>query len=169
MLLLWRRPWLRLSLVALVLLTIQTTLCTDMKPFGQTVDLMLLVSSVAGLVGGPQSGALSGFVFGIAFDLVLVSPFGMSSLTYGLIGFAVGYSQTFTIDPTWYLCSGVTALAGAAGVLLLAILEQILGPKGPFPKDMVASMLVMGVTGGVIGPIVMPVQRWCLGIKRKIV
>ena len=169
MLLFWRRPWLRLSLVAFLLLTIQTTLCTDMKPLGQTVDLMLLVSCVAGLVGGPQSGALSGFVFGVAFDFVLVSPFGVSALTYGLVGFAVGYAQTITLEPTWYLYSAITAVAGALGVLLLAIVEQVLGPKGPFPRDILTAMLVMGVTGGVLAPLVVPVQRWCLGIKRKIV
>ena len=52
---------------------------------------------------------------------------------------------------------------------LLAIAEQILGPKGPFPRDIVGSMLVMALTGGVIAPLAVPVQRWCLGIKRKIV
>ena len=108
MLVFWRRPWLRLSLVAFLLLAIQTTLCTDLKPFGQTVDLMLLVSSVAGVVAGPQSGALSGFVFGLMFDFVLVTPFGISALVYGLIGFGVGYVQTIVVDPTWYLCSGTS-------------------------------------------------------------
>ena len=75
-----RRPWFRLGAVALVLLAIQTTLFADMKPFGETVDLMVLASVATGVVGGSQFGALAGFIFGVAFDLVLETPFGMSPL-----------------------------------------------------------------------------------------
>jgi len=164
-----RQSWLRLTAVALVILAIQTTLCAEMKPFGETVDLMLLGVAATGVVGGSQSGALAGFVFGIAFDLVLVTPFGMSPLVYGLVGFAAGYTQSLTFQPTWYLTSGFVAAASALGVFGLAVVQQIVGPRAPIESSIVQTALVVGIVNGIFAPIAMPIQRWCLGLKRVIV
>ncbi|MEY4373057.1 MAG: hypothetical protein RL219_1826 [Actinomycetota bacterium] len=164
-----RQSWLRLTAVALVILAIQTTLCAEMKPFGETVDLMLLGVAATGVVGGSQSGALAGFVFGIAFDLVLVTPFGMSPLVYGLVGFAAGYTQSLTFQPTWYLTSGFVAAASALGVFGLAVVQQIVGPRAPIESSIVQTAFVVGIVNGIFAPIAMPIQRWCLGLKRVIV
>jgi rod shape-determining protein MreD len=163
-----RRPWFRLCVLAFVLLAVQTTICADMKPLGETVDLMLLMSVASGVVGGSQSGALAGFVLGIAFDLVLVTPFGASSLVYGLVGFAAGYTQSLTFQPTWYLQSGFVAAGSALGVFGLAIVQQVVGPRGPLASSLVQTALVVGIANGLLAPLAMPVQRWCLGIKRVI-
>lgn len=164
-----RQSWLRLTGVALVILAIQTTLCSEMKPFGETVDLMLLAVAATGVVGGSQSGALAGFVFGIAFDLVLVTPFGMSPLVYGLVGFAAGYTQSLTFQPTWYLTSGFVAAASALGVFGLAVVQQIIGPRAPIESSIVQTAFVVGMVNGILAPLAMPLQRWCLGLKRVIV
>src|SRR6476659_5858483 len=103
MLALFRRPSLRLALVAFLVLSLQTTLVADLQPWGVTADLMLLGATAAGAVAGPQKGALAGFVFGLMFDLVLLTPFGMSPLVYGLAGFLAGTAvHTWTDDPAWW-------------------------------------------------------------------
>ena len=163
------RPWFRLIAVAMVVLAIQTTLCTDLKPFGETLDLMLLLSAASGVVGGSQSGALAGFILGIAFDLVLVTPFGVSPLVYGLVGFAAGYTQSLTFQPTWYLQSAFVAAGSALGVLGLAIVQQVVGPRAPLASSVVQTALVVGVANGVLAPLALPLQRWCLVLKRVIV
>ena len=164
-----RRPWFRLGVVAFILLAIQTTLCADMKPFGETIDLMLLASVATGLVGGSQFGALGGFVFGIAFDLVLVTPFGLSPLVYGLVGFLAGYSQNFRFQQMWYLQSVLVAAGSALGVFALAVVQQVIGPRAPLGSELVQTALVVGIANAVIAPLALPVQRWCLGIKRVVV
>ncbi|MSY11683.1 MAG: rod shape-determining protein MreD [Actinobacteria bacterium] len=168
MLYMLRRPWFRLGAVALVLLAIQTTLFAEMKPFGETVDLMVLASVATGVVGGSQFGALAGFIFGIAFDLVLVTPFGMSPLVYGLVGFLAGYTQSLTFQPTWYLHSAFVAAGSAVAVFGLAIVQQIIGPRAPLGSELVQTAMVVGIANGLIAPLALPVQRWCLGIKRVI-
>jgi len=164
-----RRPALRLTIVAFVVLTIQATLCVDLKPFGVTADLMLLGATASGVVAGSQKGALGGFVFGIMFDLYLQTPFGISPLVYGLAGFMAGYVQTLTIDPTWYLSMVTVALSSAAGVGGLALVSQFISLEGRIPADLVRDALAIGTINGLIAPLVMPVQRWCFGIKRAIV
>lgn len=163
-----RRPWFRLSVFAFLLLAVQTTICTDMKPLGETVDLMLLASVASGVVGGSQLGALAGFILGIAFDLVLVTPFGISALVYGLVGFAAGYTQSLTFQPTWYLQSGLVAVGSSVGVFGLAVVQQIVGPRGPLSSSLVQTAIVVGIANGILSPLAVPVQRWCLGIKRVI-
>lgn len=163
-----RRPWFRLAVLAFVLLAVQTTICTDMKPLGETLDLMLLVTAASGVVGGSQYGALAGFVFGIAFDLVLVTPFGVSALVYGLVGFGVGYTQSLTFQPTWYLQAGFVAATSAVGVFGLAVVQQVVGPRGTISPTIVQTALVVGIANGLLAPLALPLQRWCLGIKRVI-
>lgn len=163
-----RRPALRLTLVAFLVLGLQTTLCVDLKPLGVTPDLMLLGATASGVVAGSQKGALGGFVFGIMFDLVLVTPFGVSPLIYGLAGFAAGYVQTLTIDPTWYLSMVTVAVTSTAGVAGLALLRQFISLDGRIPPDLVRDALAIGTINGLLAPFVMPVQRWCFGIKRAI-
>lgn len=163
-----RRPWFRLAVLAFLVLAVQTTICTDMRPLGETLDLMLLISVASGVVGGSQYGALAGFIFGIAFDLVLVTPFGISPLVYGLVGFGIGYTQSLTFQPTWYLQAGFVAGGSAVGVFGLALAQQIVGPRGPIPSSIVQTALVVGIANGLLAPLALPVQRWCLGIKRVI-
>lgn len=169
MLYVFRQPWIRLAALAFFVLGIQTTLCTEMKPLGETLDLMLLVVAATGVIGGSQSGALAGFVFGVAFDLVLVTPFGLSALVYGLVGFAAGYAQTLTFEPTWYLHAGLVAAASALGVFGLAVAQQVIGPRAPVESSIVQTAFVVGIANGLLAPLVTPVQRWCLGLKRVIV
>lgn len=164
-----RRPWFRLILLALVLLSIQTTLCSDMKPFGETIDIMLLAAAATGVVGGSQVGALAGFILGIAFDLVLVSPFGVSPLVYGIVGFLAGYTTGLTFQPTWYLRSAFVAAASAGGVFVFAFVQYIVGPRAPLSAAVLQTAIVLGVANGVLAPLALPVQRWCLGIKRAVV
>ncbi len=164
-----RQPWLRLTALAFLVLAIQTTLCAEMKPFGETMDLMLLAVAATGIVGGSQSGALAGFVFGVIFDLVLVTPFGLSPLVYGLVGFAAGYAQALTFAPTWYLNAGLVAAASALGVFGLAAAQQVVGPRAPVESSIVQTAFVVGIVNGLLAPISVLVQRWCLGLKRVIV
>ena len=45
----------------------------------------------AGAAGGPQKGALAGFVLGLMYDLGVGTPLGSSSITMGLAGSVAGY------------------------------------------------------------------------------
>jgi rod shape-determining protein MreD len=164
------RPTVRLTLVAFVILGIQTTLFADMKPFGVTADLMLLGATAAGAVAGPQRGALAGFIFGLMFDFVLVTPFGVSALVYGLAGFLAGLVvHSWTSDPTWWLTLLVVAGCSAGAVIGLAVAGTFVGLEGAFQSGLFRTAIIVGLIDGVLAPLAMPVQRWCFGIKRAIV
>jgi rod shape-determining protein MreD len=162
------RPTVRLTVVAFLVLAIQKTLCADLKPFGVTADLMLLGATAAGAVGGAQRGALAGFVFGLMFDLVLVTPFGMTPLVYGLAGFVAGSVHALSVEPTWWLTLLVVAATSAAAVFGLAAIGTFVGLDNLIQPRLIRTALVVGVIDGLLSPLAVPIQRWCLGIKRVV-
>ena len=76
------RAFVRLGLVIVVVLLLQLSLISEMHLFTATGDILLLLAISAGIAAGPEWGALTGFIAGIAFDLVLQTPFGLSALSY---------------------------------------------------------------------------------------
>jgi rod shape-determining protein MreD len=67
-------PWLRLPLVLAVVLMLQTTLLAEVRPFGASVDLALLLAVCAGAAAGPVRGARAGLIIGFVLDLLLTKP-----------------------------------------------------------------------------------------------
>ena len=55
--------------------------CRSSGVFGAHGDLLLLVPIAAGLTVGPERGAIAGFVAGLAVDLLVTTPFGLTALT----------------------------------------------------------------------------------------
>src|SRR5580704_6564212 len=86
---------LRIFLLLLVAILLETTIGSDLRVRGVAPDLMLLLTICAGLTGGAEAGAWVGFFAGLMADLFLTStPLGLSALTYCLIGAAAGALRT---------------------------------------------------------------------------
>lgn len=123
----------RLSLVLVLVLTVQTTWLADARPFGATGDLLLLLAIAAGMAAGPVRGATVGFIAGVAMDLVLLTPFGLSSLTYLAVGFVVGTVHDGVLRSAPWIPVLVTFLASALGIVFLVMLGQLLGQQFRVP------------------------------------
>jgi hypothetical protein len=76
--------------IGMALLALQQTMFVEMKPFGVIIQLLLAFAASAGAAGGPERGAITGFVLGLMFDLAVGSPLGSSSITMGLAGYIAG-------------------------------------------------------------------------------
>ena len=109
---------LRLSVLLLVALLLQTTVVTDLRVRGTCADLMLLTAICAGLAGGAEMGGIVGFASGLVIDLFLeTTPVGLSALTFCLIGFAVGGVRRAFFREGWLLPPAIALVASSAGVL----------------------------------------------------
>jgi rod shape-determining protein MreD len=119
---------LRIFLLLLVAILLETTIGSDLRVRGVAPDLMLLLTICAGLTGGAEAGAWVGFVAGLMADLFLTStPLGLSALTYCLIGAAVGALRAAVL-PDAKLIKPAAALVGTAvAVLLWVALGDVLG------------------------------------------
>ena len=126
-------PLLRLFSVGLVVLALQRTLFADLRPAGVSLQVMLALAAAAGAAGGPQKGALAGFVLGLMYDLAVGTPLGSSSIAMGLGGFVAGYvhvDHRSTRSGGWRRCS--PALGAAVGEAAVPVIRAFIGEEHVF-------------------------------------
>ena len=153
----------RTFLVVLLVLVVQSTIGLDIRVAGVHPDLMLLLPIAAGLALGPEEGAVMGFVAGMAADLLLPTPFGLSALVGCLVGFGVGSMTGRITEGIWWLKSLVALAASAAAVMLYAVLGAVLGQEQFLYVDLVAIVAVVSVVNAALAPLAVRVVRWAVG------
>jgi rod shape-determining protein MreD len=159
-------PLLRLASVGLILVALQRTLFTDLRPAGVSVQVVLALAAADGAAAGPQKGALAGFVLGLMYDLAAGTPLGSSSITMGLAGYAAGYVTSITIDPQWWLAALFTALGAAIGEAAVPVVRTFIGEEDVFSPRLATVVGVVAAGALLLSPLLVPVGRWCLRIKR---
>jgi rod shape-determining protein MreD len=156
------RPWVRVPLVTVVVLAIQLSLFTDIRPFDAVADVMLLLVLASGMVAGPRDGALCGFFIGFAYDLMLRTPFGLSALAYALIGYAAGYLQALVSSAPWWIGMLIMGAASAVSVAIYAAIGTVFGLRDAVNFHLVMVMVVVGVVNLLLAVPALWVQRWAL-------
>lgn len=154
-----RSPWIRLVPVVATVVVLQLSLAATVRPFGVTVDLALLVAVAAGLVAGQEKGAIAAFVAGLAVDLVLSTPLGLSALTYSVVAYLVATVQRglraggFPARVTMFVAS-----AGAVG--LWAVLATLFGRQDVLTSRLVRITLVVALANALVCRPALATLRW---------
>jgi len=154
----------RVVLVVALFVVVQQTLVLDLRIGGVHPDIMVLLPILAGIIGGPSRGAAMGFVAGLAADLFLPTPFGLSALVATLVGFAVG-EATLAVDRTAVWLPVVAALGGSALYeVVYAVLGSVLGQPQMVHTDLLRIVMVVSVTNAVLAIPAMRVVNWALPV-----
>lgn len=144
------RMWGRLALIAFGALVVQVALLDQIVIAGAHADLFLLLAISAGLVAGPQRGAVIAFVFGLVADVFVHTPYGLSSLCYVLVAFAVGLATSVLPGrPTIGFQLAAALLAGIGGTLLFAGLGTLIGQPS-VPRHQLAIVVAVVAAGCVL-------------------
>ena len=158
---------LRLLPVGLIALAIQRVVFAEHPIAGVKVQFVLALVVAAGAGGGSDRGAVAGFVLGLMYDFSGDTPLGMMALAYGLGGMTAGYVQSLTPDPQWWLAMMFATIGAAVGELSIPLIESVTGESGWVSRDLVLDVTVVAIAAGVLCPLLMPVGRWMMGVKRK--
>ena len=142
--------WLKVALVIFTAVLLQVTVVAKLPIADVRGDIVLLVAIAAGLESDGEHGAIVGFFAGLTFDLLLDTPVGLSALTYALVGFVVGTLQSKVLRSTWWIPVLATMLASALGVLIFALLDQVLGQATVDPARLPAIVGVVAVLNGLL-------------------
>ena len=159
-------PLPRLALVGVMLVALQQTLFVDLRPAAVTIQIVLALAAAAGAAGGPQKGALAGFVLGLMYDLRAGTPLGSSSLSMGVGGFVAGYSLSITVDPQWWLAMIFTGVGAAVGETMVPVVRSFIGEEGHFTPRLFTVVPVVSAAAMILSPIFVPVGRWCMRVKK---
>ncbi|MHB8467409.1 MAG: rod shape-determining protein MreD [Acidimicrobiales bacterium] len=160
-------PWPRLALVVSAVFVLHEAVLHGLRVDGVRPDLMLGLALVAGIVAGPEVGAVAGFAGGTLTDLFVNTPFGLSGLVACVTAYALGrVHQTFGPGPGWSV-PFLVAVASAVAVATWAVLGTVLGLRGLLhPHLAVVVMAVSTVNAGASLPFARLV-RWGLGHAPK--
>jgi rod shape-determining protein MreD len=152
----------RVVLVVLLFVAVQQTLVMDLRIGQIHPDIMVLLPIVAGIVGGPSAGAWMGFGAGLAADLFVPTPFGLSALVGCILGFAVGQA-TLALDRTAVWLPPLAALVGSALYeMAYALLGSVLGQPQMLHVDLVRIVVLVSVVNAVLAVPAIRLVSWAL-------
>lgn len=154
--------WFRLVLVGLVVLGLQTTIFNEMRPFGVSIQVMVLLAAASGLARGSEVGAIGGFIVGLLYDLVLTTPLGLGAAVCAVVGFSAGYAHKLVIAPTWWMKMALASAASALGMFLMPVMLEITGTDGALTTQVFVIALVVSVFNAMFSIPAQWICRWAL-------
>jgi rod shape-determining protein MreD len=104
---------------------------------------------------------VAGFVVAV-FDLLLLSPFGVTALTYCLLGYALGFVPSEFVRGAFWVPPVIVFGASAVGTVFYVAMETVFGQEGIFTPHVVPMALVVAVINAVLAPVAFRATRWAL-------
>jgi len=154
-------PRLRLALLILAVVVLQTTLFSaGLRVFGVMPDLGLVLTVAVAFYIGPERGAVFGFVSGLAVDLFLSTPLGLSALSFALVGYGVGFVESGLVHPSRWVAPIMGALGGIAGGVLFVGVGAIAGQDQLLALSSVRIILIASAYDALVAFAVFPIARW---------
>lgn len=118
---------LRILVILLSAILAQATVCSEFRIGGVGVELMLLVTILAGFHGGPERGAFVAFWAGLLYDSVTTAPLGLHALVFPPIAIAVSSLEHRVLRSTRVTDAFAVAAAVATGTVAVAAVGEIFG------------------------------------------
>jgi rod shape-determining protein MreD len=160
--------WTRLAAVAVLALVFQVAVLDQIVVWGAHPDVLVILPAAAGLLQGPQRGAIVGFVAGVAADLVVQLPFGLSLLAFVLAGFAAGLIARASTASDGGLADVIRCVLLAVATLALYVLiGTAIGQPGLLTVQTARALGVVAIGAVILSAPVLSLMRWCfLGARR---
>ena len=158
--------WTRLVLVLLIVISFQTTLFAEMRPFGVAAQLVLLFVVVSGSINGSTIGALTGLIAGLMYDFILPTPVGLTSLALGLAGATAGLLTYLFHEPTWWMRLITVGVVSLLGEIYYPLAQAVVGLDGWLQFRIIKVALVVAVCNLALSPIAVLVCRWTLAERK---
>ena len=148
-----------------VTVVLHTAVLSRLRVFGVIPDLMLAVAVAAGVEAGPARGAVIAFCGGMALDVFLLTPMGLSALVYCLVAYAVGVAHEGVLRTSWYIPVLTAFVASAGGVVLYAVAAWMLG-EPTLNSRLLTIVVVVAAANAALSPPVLRFVRWSLATSR---
>ena len=154
---------LRVALVLLTASVLEQGLASAVRIDGVAADVLLLVAVSAGIVAGPDLGAVVGFFAGLTLDLLIPAPLGIAALSYCLSGYAVGLLGRSSVRSGRWQSPALAAAGSALGIVLYVLVSRTVGRTGLLNTHLIAVVAVVSLVNAVLSPWSTRVLRWALG------
>jgi rod shape-determining protein MreD len=146
----------RLGLLLVLLVVLQTSLMPHLRVADVVPDLGLVAAVALAIRFGPDLGATFGFAAGLAADLFLQTPLGLSAFAFGATAFLVGISQARLARPAWWVRPAIAALAGIVAGVLFVGLGALVGQSELWALRSIRTILLAAAYDGVVAVAIFP-------------
>ncbi|MDE3069973.1 MAG: rod shape-determining protein MreD [Acidobacteriota bacterium] len=133
---------LRIAVLAVVMVFLQTGIVSELSLFGVRVDLSPLVVVFVGFLCGSTVGAVTGFGIGLLVDLTLVQTLGLTSLIFTIIGYWSGRLRELRDPQATLMPLALGALAAFTSLAGYAVIEFLLGVDAPVSAELLREILL---------------------------
>ncbi|MGH9030769.1 MAG: rod shape-determining protein MreD [Acidimicrobiia bacterium] len=151
---------LRLTLLVVTTVVLQSTLFPDLRLFGVAPDLGLVATIAVAYRVGPERGALYGFANGLAIDLFLQTPFGLSALSFAVVGYCIGILQGGMSREVRFAAPLFGGIAGLVGGFLFVSVAALAGEDQVIAVRTIHVLLLAAVYDAVLAFALFPAARW---------
>jgi rod shape-determining protein MreD len=142
------------------LVVLQTTVFPHLRVFDAAPDLLLVATAAMAYEEGAERGAIFGFVGGLAIDLFLASPVGLSALSFALTGYLLGVFQGGFVRDTKLLAPVLGFVAGLVGGTIFVLVGGIVGEEGFLAFRSVRIVIVAALYDALVAFAIFPFMRW---------
>jgi rod shape-determining protein MreD len=153
----------RLVLVVISLVVLQTTVFTHLRVFGAVPDLTLVATVAMAYEEGPMAGAVFGFAAGLTTDLFLSTPLGLSALAFALTAYGVGLFQSGLLRESRGIASVLGGVGGIVGNVIFVIVGGIAGRGDLVSVHNIQIVIVASLYDALVAIAVFPFVRWAVG------
>lgn len=147
--------WVGIPLALVIAIGLQASLFAKVTLFGAKPELALLVTVAVAMRLGSEWGAGVGFAAGLLQDLIGGLPLGMTSLSFTIVGYTVGFVAP-NLPPGPLRQVGVTFVATVVGESIVLGLAWLLGQGGRGVT--VPTVLLSSLYTAALGTVVVPLM-----------
>jgi rod shape-determining protein MreD len=146
----------RLGLLLVFLTVLQTSLMPHLRVAGVVPDLGLVAAVALAIRFGPEMGATFGFAAGLATDLFLQTPLGLSAFAFGATAFLFGILQARLARPAWWVRPAIATAAGVVAGVIFVGLGALVGQSDLWALQSIRTILLAAVYDGVAAVVIFP-------------
>ncbi|MCU1496307.1 MAG: rod shape-determining protein MreD [Acidimicrobiales bacterium] len=146
--------------VIVLTLLLQVCLFGTFSFDGARPDLMVLLAIAAGFVAGPERGATVGFAAGLAFDVVLATPFGLSAFVYTVVGYVAGMVGANIVRSAWWITPLFAAVCSVLAMIFYAVVGAVLGQATFEGPPLTSIVVIVALVNALVAPLACRALTW---------
>lgn len=150
----------RVVVVVGAALLLQVLLFGTFSYDGARPEILVLVVLAVGHRVGADAGAVVGFAAGLAFDVFLGTPFGLTALVYLTAGYLMGRIVPPLPAAPWWITSAVLAAGSAVVMLAHGLVGELIGLETLSGPAIGTVMVVVALVDLVLAPAVLRIIPW---------
>lgn len=148
--------FIRNAAILLLGFILQVALAPNISIGGVSPNFLLLAVIAAGMVNGPNSGAVIGFLSGLTLDMIGIGPIGLWALVFSALGYLTGL-----IDRNLYAEGGLLPITVIVITSVLTefsylVVSKMFGMSNPFFSSLLAHSLPTSLYTAFFGILLMP-------------